>query len=245
MNRLAESLKSIGFVDKEALLYLAALELGEASVSELARKAKLKRTTIYPLLEKLCARGALAKTRLKKQVRYVAENPRSILKQIKENVVEFESVLPDLEEYRTSIYQKSRVYYLYGVSGFKQLWEKVFAAKEKEYRIITQGENFLDFVKEKYILEEIIKRKRELGIKSRQLISDSQYAREIIAKDGRENRASKILPPYYKIPFTEIVCGDFVAFIPPRFEELIFIIEDERFAKTRKSLFEILWDSTK
>ena len=244
MQKIVETLRKIGLSDKEAAIYLAALELGEASASALAKSSRVKRTTVYSLLDRLLDIGALVKTRHKKQTRYVAEPPSVLLKQAKENLSEFEASLPDLEEYRTSIYQKSRVYYLYGVSGFKQLWDKIFSTEEKEYRIITQGENFLDFVKEKYIINEIIKRKRELGIKSRQLISDSQYAREIVAKDGRENRVSKILPPYYKLPFTEIVCGDFVAFIPPRFEEFIFIIEDSHFAKTRKSLFEILWDST-
>jgi HTH-type transcriptional regulator, sugar sensing transcriptional regulator len=240
---LVKTLKNLGFTDKEAGVYLAALELGEASVSQLARESGYKRTSLYPLLEGLQERGAVAKTRIKKQVRYIPEPPAALFARAKENLSEFEAALPDLEEYRTSIYPKSRVYYLYGVSGFKQLWDKVFASKEREYRIITQGENFLDFVKEKYILNEIIKRKRELGIKSKQLITDSEYARSIIAKDARENRVSKILPAYYKLPFTEIVCGNFVAFIPPRFEEFIFIIEDGHFAKTRSSLFALNYET--
>ena len=60
--------------------------------------------------------------------------------------------------------------------------------KTKEYRIITQGENFLDYVKEKYIVDEIIAKKRRLSVLSKQLISDSAYARKIMAKDTKENR---------------------------------------------------------
>ena len=53
MKNLQKILHNVGFSDKAALLYLAALELGEATVKELAKRAKVKRTTVYYLLEEL------------------------------------------------------------------------------------------------------------------------------------------------------------------------------------------------
>jgi len=96
-------------------------------------------------------------------------------------------------------------------------------------------------LKEKYILEEIIQKKKRLGIKSRQLISDSGYGRQIVAKDKEENRISKFLPPEHPILFTEVICAEFVAFISPRFDNTLFVVENERFAETRKGIFEITW----
>lgn len=119
----------------------------------------------------------------------------------------------------------------------------ILDTKEKEYRIITQGENFLDHVKEKYIVDEIIANKKKLNVLSKQLISDSTYARKIIAKDSKENRVSKVLPPAYKLPFTEIITESLVAFISPKFNNMIFIVEDGLFSQTRKSIFESLWYS--
>ena len=78
---------------------------------------------------------------------------------------------------------------------------------------------------------------------SRQLISDSIYARKIIAKDSGENRISKLLPPMYKLPLTEIITETLTAFISPKFDSMIFVVEDTFFAQTRKSLFEALWNS--
>src|SRR3989344_1666564 len=243
MDHLLVALQGLGLSKSASKVYLSALELGESTASLLARTAKVKRTTLYSILEELKMRGVVAQTRRGKRTLYIAEAPAVLLKRAKEQIDDFQSSLPELEEHRTAVFRRSRVYYLYGPSGFKQLWEKIFESKEKEFRIITQGENFLDYVKERYILNEIIKKKKELNIHSKQLISDSKYARGIIAKDARENRVSKILPPIYKLPFTEITCGNFVAFIAPRFEELIFLIEDEMFARTHRSLFEILWNS--
>jgi predicted transcriptional regulator len=46
-------LRNIDFTDKQASVYVALLELGEATKTELARKANIKRPTLYLVLEQL------------------------------------------------------------------------------------------------------------------------------------------------------------------------------------------------
>lgn len=243
MTDLIEIIKNLGLSAKEAKIYLAALELGEASVQQLAKKSKIKRTTLYYILDELIEAGALIYTKVGKKIYYIPEQPATLLKNAKEKISNFEESLKLLEERIGYIHNKPRVYFLYGSAGFKEAWDMILNTKEAEYRIITQGENFLDYVREKYILDEIIARKKKLGILSKQLITDSSYAKKIIAKDGQENRISKLLPPIYKLPFTEIITESVVTFISPRFNNMIFVVENEYFSKTRKSIFESLWNS--
>lgn len=243
MAELLNALKGIGFSEKAAKLYLAALELGETTVQALAKEAKLKRTTIYYTLEELTRLGALLEVKRRGKTYYMPSPPRELLKRARERMQEFENVAELLEIRKENAFKKPKLYFLRGDIGFKQIWDKIFSSRAKEYRIITQGENFLDFVKEKYIIDEIIKRKKELNIISKQLITDSAYARRIIAKDAKENRVSKLLSPTYKLSFTEIICEDFVAFISPKFQDILLVIENELFAKTRRSLFDALWNA--
>lgn len=243
MEGLLKALQGIGLSEKAAKLYLASLEFGETTVQELAKEAKLKRTTIYYTLEELTGTGVLLEIKRRGKTYYAPVAPREFLKRARERMQEFEDVVELLEIRKENAFKKPKLYFLRGGVGFKQIWDKIFASRAKEYRIITQGENFLDFVKEKYILDEIIKRKQELNIVSKQLITDSLYARRIVAKDAKENRISKLLSPIYKLPFTEIICDDFVAFISPKFQDTLLVIENELFAKTRRSLFDALWDS--
>lgn len=243
MEGLLIALKGIGQSEKAARVYLAALELGETTVQELAREAKLKRTTIYYTLEELTLSGALIETKRHGKTYYTPSPPSELLKRARERTQEFEEVVELLEIRKENAFKKPKIYFLRGSTGFKQIWDKIFASRTKEYRIITQGENFLDFVKEKYILDEIIKRKKELNIASKQLITDSAYARRVTAKDIKENRVSKLLSPAYKLSFTEIICEDFVAFISPKFQDTLLVMENELFAKTRRSLFEALWNA--
>lgn len=48
-----KSLEQLGLVGKKADVYLASLELGSASVIEIAKKAGVKRTTCYDILFEL------------------------------------------------------------------------------------------------------------------------------------------------------------------------------------------------
>lgn len=243
MAELLNALQGIGLSEKAAKVYLAALELNEATVQELARETKLKRTTIYYTLEELTRFGALLETNRRGKTYYTPALPRELLKRARERVQDFEDIAELLEIRKENAFKKPRVYFLHGGIGFKQIWDKIFTSRAKEYRVITPGENFLDYVKEKYILDEIIQKKKELAIASKQLITDSAYSRRIIAKDARENRVSKLLSPAHKLSFTEIICDDFAAFISPKFQDTLLIIENELFAKTRRSLFDALWNA--
>ena len=66
---LETELKKLNFSDKEARVYLALLELGEAPVQKIAEKAKVNRATTYVILESLKKKTA-ART-IKKQKRKI------------------------------------------------------------------------------------------------------------------------------------------------------------------------------
>ncbi len=245
MENLARIISRIGLSEKAAQVYLANLELGEATILQLADQAKLKRTSVYYSIEELEQVGAVAKTKRNKKIYYLPTPPEKFVTAARERLREVEDILPLLVARERTAYPGPRVYFLYGPVGFKQAWDKVLTSGDKEFRIITEAFNFNDFVKEKYILDHIISQKKRLGIKSKQLITDSPIARKIIARDNRENRQSKILPPGYKLPFTEIVCNEFVVLISPRFDNLLLIIDDIAFARTRHAVFEIIWQAIK
>jgi HTH-type transcriptional regulator, sugar sensing transcriptional regulator len=242
MANLIDILKNTGFSDKAAKIYLAALEIGEGSVQELARQAHIERTTTYYTLQELLKFGAVNKGKFGRKLHYMPTPPEILAKLVRERSEELSDAIPELQSRSRIIFKKPKVYFLYGVPGFKQMWQKIFTSGESHYRIVTDGESFLDYVKEKYVLNEIIGLKLKTGIRSKQLITNSPYARKILAKDTKEHRESKILPIGTKLPFTEIICGNLVVSISSRFENLILVVENESFAKTRRSIFDALWD---
>lgn len=59
MENLEKTLEKIGLNEKEASLYLATLNLGEAPMSRLSKEAGLKRTTAYQIFRGLEKRGIM------------------------------------------------------------------------------------------------------------------------------------------------------------------------------------------
>ena len=73
---LLSLVERIGFDDKEAKIYIALLELGEATVLEVGKRAGVKRPTAYLVLDTLHAKGAAFKTRASGRTRFIAEKPK-------------------------------------------------------------------------------------------------------------------------------------------------------------------------
>lgn len=225
----------------EARTYTALLEMGEGSVLNIAVKAKLNRTTLYAVLRALESKGLVVRVRGRKGIRFIPEKPAVFLDKIRANTdalsKKFEAFPPEF-----TVRGKPRIYFLSGSEGFKKVWKAIFSSGVREYLIITDAREMLGFVREAYITDWVIREKVKLGIQSRQLISSSEFAKKIVVKD-KKNRTSKLLPHMYKVPVTTLIFGNNVAFIPPRDENLIFmIVESEPFAKAQRILFDIIWN---
>lgn len=240
-----QTLKGLGLSDKAARVYIASVELGEASVQELSDKSKVARTSIYHVVDELVEKNFIVEVKKTKKTLYIPVNPNDIYLQSREKLREYESLVPFFEERMQSVHTRSKIVFFHGVTGFKQVWDLVFSSRKKEYLIITQANHFLDFVKEKYILDEIIQRKIKSGFTSRQIISEGNYSRHISSKDKKEGRQTRFLPTSTELSFTEIICEEYVIFISNRIENMIFAVEHDGFAETRRELFEVMWNGCK
>src|SRR3989339_551539 len=106
---------------------------------------------------------------------------------------------------------------------------------KKTYIKAKSPQNLLRSIEEKH------KEKRKRNIKSRQIITNSTYAREIVKKDIFEYRESRIIDHKYKLPVIEMIYENSVAIISSNFDDLIMVIKNKNVAETHKSYFEIIW----
>lgn len=83
MQSLIATLEQFGIEEKQAKVYLATLELGQATVHELSEKSGIKRTSIYNFLEEMKNRGLLLEIELKGKTILIAEDPNNVKKGLK------------------------------------------------------------------------------------------------------------------------------------------------------------------
>ncbi|MFH0854627.1 MAG: helix-turn-helix domain-containing protein, partial [bacterium] len=58
----SKDLQQIGLSDKEASVYLAALELGPTNIQALTKKSAIKRSTVYDIIKNLKNHGLMSET---------------------------------------------------------------------------------------------------------------------------------------------------------------------------------------
>ena len=101
---LTQDLLTVGLSNKEAEVYVSALQLGYASVQEIASKANINRTTAYTHIKNLITRGLLNAVERNDKIYYVAEKPEKLKyiyeqqeKEIQRRRDMLEQIMPKLE----------------------------------------------------------------------------------------------------------------------------------------------------
>ncbi len=132
-------LKHLGLSDKEAYVYLAALELGPAAVQDISHKSKINRATTYVMIESLSARGLISTFVRGKKRFYSPESPDRLLsilrlqqRELEEKQKEFEKTLPLLLALFNSEGAKPQIRYIEGYEGLKTI-HQTFEKLKGEY----------------------------------------------------------------------------------------------------------------
>ena len=243
---MLHELKQIGLSDKEAKVYLASLELGKASVQDIAKKAGVNRTTAYIMIESLMKRSLLYTTKAGKRLNYIAENPEKILELIRLRKKEFEenehnitSILPELKSIYNLGPEKPRIRFFEGKEVAKSIFEDVLTIKPKTVDEIYSA----DF------LREVLSQEESKAIHDR-LVAEKIKIRNLYTRIGGpfstppEQSEERFLPQD-KFP----VSADIVIYdkkIDPtalRGKLIGVIIESEEISHTMQTLFNLAWET--
>lgn len=98
-----KKMTAIGLTGKEASLYLAALQGGRLSITDLAKRARLKRPTAYLVIENLIKRNLIVPVPVGKNVHYQAGDPIILMREIELKSMILAYILPELR----SIYKNN------------------------------------------------------------------------------------------------------------------------------------------
>jgi len=237
---IKNALKSLGFSDSETRVYLAALELGEATMQDLARKSGVKRTSIYNFIDHIKESGLITLTRRKRRILYSAIHPKQLLEIQKQHLLEFEQTLPELTAIYNKYPQKPKVTFYEGREGIKE----VYADTLREQRPIVAWSDWdhmesalgSDFYKS-YPVE---RAKRHIPFST--ITRDSKIARDISLKNEAHLRKMKFIKAQELK--TEInIYGNKVALMsfrnnPP----FAVLIENDGIAETLRTAWQELWE---
>ncbi len=226
---------------KKADVYLASLELGGASVIDIAKKANIKRTTAYDILIDLQKMGLLSQTVQGKKRLFIGEDPEKIKKDLERKEAAFNEILPIIKSVYNSGGTKPKIRFYEGTDGLKECYLDTLKysgeilALGSEHATKPLGTDWLlSYVKNRV--------KKKIFLKA--IVADSQLIqKEFLSKDREQMRISKTIDTQ-KYPFTieiNIYGHQKVFFMSPN-EQIGLIIEGREIYRTMKSMFELIWD---
>lgn len=231
-------LQNLRLSTDEANVYMAALELGQATIQAIARKSGVKRTTIYHFLPDILERGLLQETRKHKRNVYSALHPKQLLALERVRLKELEQLLPEMEAIYNVSKTKPRVTFFEGIEGIKQAVTDILRVKQPmvgwadfSFRQSFMRDFFNDFVAER----------AKRGISYKAITRDTQEAREWAKKNTGHLRELKFMD---SDPFnTEtVVYGDHVMFLSYQKNAFAVVIEDVNVASTLRIAWQQLWE---
>ncbi|MBI5728232.1 MAG: helix-turn-helix domain-containing protein, partial [Candidatus Magasanikbacteria bacterium] len=121
---LVDYLTKIGLHEKEAKVYLAAIELGGGSVQELAQKSGLKRPTVYVVLDSLVAQGLVSEEKKGRGSSFVAASPEALKRKAAEQKKAIDEAFPFLTAMWTGEKSKPQVRVYEGLEGMKEIYRE-------------------------------------------------------------------------------------------------------------------------
>ncbi len=242
---MIKELQDFGLSDKEARVYLAALEIGRATADQLAKHSKIVRSTTYVQLESLMKMGLMSTYEEGKKTYFAPESPellkRLLIKQKEEMSFKEQgllSVLPILLQQFEGAGERPVVRFFPGKEGITAVREEMLTTKEKKTYAIFSPEHLAKLYSQEY-LDEYSDKRKALGIHSKGIYLYKEYFKQAGLDSLTERR---FLPPAIFPLTVEISLFDNKTVIFPLAGTLFgMVIESEQITASMKVIFNFLW----
>lgn len=234
------AIQALGLSEAEANIYLASLGVEGRTISEIANKAHLTRSSCYEGVKKLISSGLLSVFRVGSRKLYKAENPDKLLMMLQEKEAMIKEVLPQLKSRHSVQDRKPALYTYQGREGFKAVLNDIL---EKQYPLaaITSIDNALAVLGEDF--RDFIEKRHKKHLRVRLLTDKTAKSTELKKKDTAELRLTKFLPSESTLNTANFIYGDRIAIVSLIAQNpFCLIIEDASIVQTYMTLFEIAWN---
>lgn len=242
------TLEKLGLSEKEAKVYLAALELGSDSVQNIAKKAQVNRATTYVILETLAKKGLSSSFEKGVKTFFTAESPEQLDRLIKNKEEqisverqELEKLIPELKAIYNLAENKPKVKFYEGKEGLKAMQQDTIRSNVKEIYSFTPLDRYLEVFPNQEPVETRIKRKLKLYV-----IYTNEKGRIDNANNSKQLRTARFIPRN-KFPIESMIdifpkFGVRIYNFKPHFAGVM--IENIQVAKTLKAIFDFVWEAT-
>lgn len=246
MNEITEKLREFGLGEKEAKVYLASLELGDSTASDIAIKSSLPRTLVYDILERLIEQGLVSYSIKSNKKFFLAVHPKEFLSIIREKETAISSIMTQLEElYKKEGTKRPKVEIYEGAEGMKSVMNDILNSKVKEF--LGYGSSRSSYEVIPAFMDEWHKKRIKQNVIMRVIYNNTKSARDKVKNITASMKLTKyrFMPIELESPTATVIYADKVVLQSWTKEPFAVIIINKELAENQRRYFEELWKIAK
>jgi len=243
---LVSCLLLLGCNEKHVRFYRANLELGAATLMEIAKKARLQRSTAYIVAAEIVAMGLVGEDHKAYKKLFVAAEPDKLLQKLEakqrvigRNIIAFKDVLPELRAAHQTTTSRPRVRTFEGKAGLPAVWKDILSEQQEILlwsNQQTEGQVFGGGTHNQFIAERLSKQ-----IPIRVLAVHNPEGRALITGDAASLRETRLLSPGFFFTGETYIYGDKVAVLDIGKNIFGVITQNKQIAESQRAIFESVW----
>ncbi len=239
-------LEQLGLEKKERQFFIYTYTNGPISINDIARGARLERSTAYLLANDLIDRGFIHEDFKNYKKKLIATEARTLLRmlQAKERSLgrkslELEEKLPQLQAVYQASENRPKVQVFEGKEGLLRVKEDILSQnqeillwtnQETEHQVFSELEH-----------NDFIDKRISNKIKIRVLVVDNLKGKALQSKDGNFLRETKVLPKSVVFTSETYIYGKKVAILDYKKDIFGIIVESTQIADFQRAIFEMAW----
>ena len=243
---LDKDLQDYGLSDKEAKVYLAALELGQATVQQIAVKADVNRATTYVAIETLVNIGLMSSFYQGKKQFFVATSPERLLELVDTEKARLETrreklvkIMPQLDSINNRKDNKPVVKYYEGKAGINAMNDEFMNTEASIMKMAYSVDAVRNFFSENERQDQIKKRK------NKHIINQVIYTYEQGSRKD-DDMSTRRQVPFAKFPISAdiTVAGSKIRLANLKNKIGGIIIEDKEIAESLAAILDLAWEAS-
>jgi len=236
---LLETLKQIGLHEKEAKIYLACLELGEAGIKDIASKSGIKRTTIYEIIDDIINVGYYKVTSRGKRKYYVAIDPQELKILIRKKEALLNNILPQLSAMSNVSDVKPKVWFYQGKDGILHAYED--SLNYPGIEVVGWGSGEVVRMFDANEVEKYIQKRLRKKILQTLIMPNDEESNKFAAKDSYQLRKTKSVDAEeYPFKIEINIYANRVGIFSVR-DKMAVIMESEQISSAMRMIFQMCW----
>lgn len=238
---IKDTLEQLGMHEKKAEVYLACLELGNATAYSVAKKVGFKRPTVYDIANQLMREGLLHKS-MRGNVKYFSPaDPEKLIRLLKTKEKNIREIMPELQNLYNSPKTKPLIRYFEGKEGIMEMYEDSLHSCKKGDEILAYvGEDVLRHLPRH--AEDYVQRRVEKGIVLRGIYKKEKELIKYTEKSQEQLRFAKVIDEKdFPVSNETNIYKNKISIASYGTEMFGMIIESAEIARSQKAIFELAW----